>query len=195
MTAITRPRSSRMTRDEFVIWDAPTPVRWQLVDGEALEMAPTNGFHGAIQAELALLIGIHLRSTGGSGKVVIAPGVVPRARAEVNFRIPDLAVTFEDVSSASFLEMPRLLVEISSPSNESATRANVWTYATIPSVQEILLLRSSRIEAELLRRGADGQWPADPTVTHGNTDLSLGSIGFTTPLAAIYRTTGLVPTA
>ncbi len=71
------------------------------------------------------------------------------------------------------------------------TRANVWAYTTIPSVQEILLLRSSRIEAELLRRGPDGSWPAGPMMLGPEATLTLDSLGFTLALAAVYRTTGL----
>ena len=68
---------------------------------------------------------------------------------------------------------------------------NVRAYTTLPSVQDILLLRSSRIEAELLRRNADGSWPADPVLLRAEASLTLESIGFTTPLTAVYRTTGL----
>ena len=46
---------------------------------------------------------------------------------------------------------PVLLVAILSPSNEAETRANIWAYTTIPSVQELLIVHSTRIEAELLR--------------------------------------------
>jgi hypothetical protein len=60
-------------------------------------------------------------------------------------------------------------------------------------VRDILLLQSSRIEAELLCRQADGNWPANPTILRGNDPLTLPSIGFTVPLAALYRTTGLQP--
>ena len=189
---MTRPIASRMTRDEFVQWDAPSACRWQLVDGEAIEMAPANRLHGALQIELGRLIANYLAGQDTSGQVVGAAGVVPRVRADYNFRIPDLAVTFEERNSASFLDAPTVLVEILSPSNETDTRVNVWAYTTIPSVQEILLLRSSRVEAELLRRNDDGTWPADPVLLRSDATLTLRSIGFETPLVAVYRTTGLL---
>ncbi|MFL5256140.1 MAG: Uma2 family endonuclease, partial [Rhodopila sp.] len=86
---------------------------------------------------------------------------------------------------------PVLLIEILSPSNEAETRANIWAYTTIPSVQEILAVHSTRIEAEPLRRGPDGNWPEIPEVVTGAETLRLASIGFATPLAAFYRTTAL----
>ncbi len=45
------------------------------------------------------------------------------------------------------LHEPLILVEILSPSNRAETWANVWSYVTIPSVQEILVLHTQRISA------------------------------------------------
>jgi Uma2 family endonuclease len=84
-----------------------------------------------------------------------------------------------------------MLVEVLSPGNEAETRANVWAYTTIPSVREVLLLRSSRIEAELLRRDAGGNWPPEARVIGSTGRLELSSIEFAAPLADFYRTTGL----
>ena len=191
MTAMTRPIVSRMTRDEFVEWDAPSQLRWQLVDGEAVEIAPASRFHGTIQVELARLIANYLASCDDSGQVVAAPGVIPEIGAEFNFRIPDLAVTFEALRPAAYLDEPVVIVEVLSPSNESDTRRNVIAFKSIWSVREILLVRSSRVEAELLRRSQDGTWPAAPILLRSDADLTLESIGFVTPLAALYRLTGL----
>ncbi len=84
-----------------------------------------------------------------------------------------------------------LIVEILSPSNKAETWSNVWTYATIPSVREILIVRSDEIGADLLRRQSDGSWPAEPARIAPDEMLTLDSIGFTCPLRALYRTTRL----
>ena len=86
---------------------------------------------------------------------------------------------------------PIVLIEILSPSNEVDTRANIWAYTTVPSVREILAIRSTRIEAELLIRGADGTWPAEPEIINPGGVVTLASIAFSTPLVALYRTTAL----
>ncbi len=154
-------------------------------------MAPATEVHRSIQAEFIRLIGNHLFDSASPCRVVSEPGVVPRIRSDTNCRVPDIGVTCSPPSNASMVAEPILLVEILSPSNEAEIRANVWAYTTIPSVQEILLLRSSRIEAELLRRGSDGHWPDDAVLLGPDASLALASIGFTTPLATLYRTTGL----
>ena len=86
---------------------------------------------------------------------------------------------------------PLILIEILSPTNETETWANVWTYLTIPTVMEVLVVNSTRVEAELLRRNADGTWPEVPVRIEPEDALSLDSIGFSVPLAMLYRTTTL----
>jgi hypothetical protein len=86
---------------------------------------------------------------------------------------------------------PILLVEILSPGNAKQTWENVWCYATMPSVREIVVLQSSRIEADLLIRQADGSWPSEPArVMDGNT-LLLPSLDFAVPLRTLYAKTYL----
>jgi Uma2 family endonuclease len=176
---------------EFLAWDAPGPDRWQLVDGEPVAMAPTSRTHGTLRLELGGLIGNHLVASGAPCTVIAAPGIIPRVRANENFRIPDLAVTCTPYETEEYdVSDPVLIVEVLSPSNRAETWQNVWSFATIPSLKEILLLSSTAIRADLLRRGEDGSWPAGAAVIEDG-DLILDSIGFTVSLAAIYRTTRL----
>ena len=95
MVALRKRRPSPMTVDEFLRWDADdlTGRRWQLVDGEPVLMAPAADVHSRIQAELVRLLGNHLLASGRPCTVVDAPGIVPKVRANENFRIPDLGVT------------------------------------------------------------------------------------------------------
>ena len=193
MVALRKSPPTRMTVDEFLAWDAGdlTGQCWQLVDGEPVAMAPAAEVHGAIQIELAALLRNHLLATGRPCRVIGAPGIVPRIRANENFRIPDLGVTCSPPSGGVMLPEPVLLIEILSPGNEAATWSNIWTYTTMPSVQEILAVRSSRMEVELFRRDAEGNWPDSPVIIRPPDRLELSSIGFASPVADLYRTAGL----
>jgi Uma2 family endonuclease len=191
MEAAWKMPPSRMSVAEFLAWDPGDGQAWQLVDGEPQAMAPANHTHGAIQSELARLFGNHFVDRSMPCHVVAAPGIVPRVQARSNVRIPDLAVTCSgyDVEEPT-LPAPVLVVEILSPSNHAETWSNVWTYTTIPSVREILIIRSVTIGADLLRRNPDGTWPEKPeTIEEG--DLVLDSIGFRAPIGSLYRTTRL----
>jgi Uma2 family endonuclease len=182
-----------MTLPEFLSWDAadPSGVPWQLVDGEPVAMAPGSETHAALQGEVGALLRNHLIEQGGPCRLLSQPGIVPRVQSNRNFRIPDLGVTCAPPAQGLMVPDPILLIEILSPSNEAQTRANIWAYTTIPSVREILAVYSTRIEAELLRRGADGNWPEQPVTLTGTDALALDSIGFVTTLATLYRTTAL----
>jgi Uma2 family endonuclease len=193
MSSALKMPSRHMSLAEFLDWnpDEGSGALWQLRDGEPEMMAPASDRHGSIQAELTALVINHLDSRGGPCRVVIAPGVVPRLRSAENCRVPGIAVTCAPASGAHILTDPVVLIEILSPSNEPKTRANVWAYSTIPSVAEIVVLRTSSVIAEVLRRQSDGSWPAQPEMVGSEGELRLDSIGFATPLRLAYRTAGL----
>jgi Uma2 family endonuclease len=188
-----RPKpASDMTVAEFLEWEPGIPgTRWQLRDGEPEMMAPASDPHGSIQSELPFLITAHLRSKGNSCRVVVTPGVVPRVRSSKNFLIPDLGITCSPNQRGATIPDPLALIEILSPTNERETRANVWAYTTIPSVQEIVLVRSTAVAAEVWRRREDGSWPQQPEMLAAESALILETIGFRVPLRESYRTAGL----
>lgn len=193
MTALRKPVG--MTVAEFREWEPEEHPerRWQLFDGEPVSMAPASPNHQRIHAEAAYLLTGHLRERRPGCAVLVTPGVVPRVRSAINHRVPDLGVTCAPPSTGrQFIADPVLLIEILSPSNEPVTRLNVWAYATVPSVAEILLLGGAQVEAELLRRGPDGSWPEAPVFLGLEDGLELASIGFRAPLRDFYRTTDLL---
>ena len=182
-------RRPLLTVDEFQNWEPPPGMehlRWELVDGEPVAMAPPGLNHGAIQNQAGMLLGLHLRANRPSCRVITTPGVIPQLRARFNERIPDLGISCGPFSDGRALADPVLLVEILSPSNEAKTRANAWAYATIPSVQEVLILSSTAIRAEILRREEE-----TPEIIVGTETLRLGSIGYAGSLAEFYATTDL----
>ncbi len=180
-----------LTVDAFLAWDAPMGSLWQLVDGTPQAMAPASPTHAAIQSEVSGLLRDHLNARHSPCFVVTAPGIIPRVQAHINMRIPDLAVTCSpSLPGDKALRDPVLIIEILSPSNRAETWMNVWSYTTIPSVREILVIHSEAIGADLLRRGADGTWPERPLAIEAG-DLTLDSIGYTGPIAAFYRNTWL----
>jgi Uma2 family endonuclease len=180
-----------MMLEAFLKWDSPGGFLWQLLDGVPVAMSPPAPLHGAIQAEVARLIGNHLLERGSSCLVITTPGVVPRRQPDRNFLIPDLAVTCSAADMAGkALRDPVLLIEILSPSNHAETWANVQRYKTIPALREILVIHTSRAGVDLLRRADDDTWPEQPPRIDDGT-FTLSSIGLTLPLAALYRGTGL----
>lgn len=181
----------RMSVRDFLAWESGDGLRYELVDGEPRAMAPASTIHGFLQNELGSLMRNHLRERGVGCEVLANPGVIPHLLSAHNVRVPDLAVTCSPLlSGQATLPDPVLIIEILSPSNQADTWSNVWAYTSIPSVQEILVLHSTRIVAEVLRRSPEGTWPERiEEVREG--ELVLNSIGFRMPLIRLYERTGL----
>ena len=183
--------SVRMSVRDFLAWEPGDGLRYELVDGEPRAMAPASPVHGLLQGRLATLITEHLDRNKRACSLVVAPGVIPQLLSAHNVREPDLGVTCSPVRlGQATLPDPVLLIEILSPSNQADTWSNVWAYTSIPSVQEILVLHSERVAAEVLRRSAQGAW-AEQTEQMLQRDLTLASIDFRTPLADLYTGTGV----
>lgn len=184
----------RMTVAEFLEWEPAerSGALWQLRDGEPEMMAPASDRHGSIQSRVSQLVGVHLDAHGNHCRIVTAPGVVPSERSEENCLVPDLGITCTPPAGEHLMREPLVLIEILSPTNVSKTRANVRAYRTIPSVTEIVVLHSTTVVAEVLRRAPDGSWPQQPDIVAADGELRLDSIGFAAPLRDAYRTTDLV---
>jgi Uma2 family endonuclease len=183
-----------MTLAEFLEWDSgdPSGRRWQLVDGEPVPMAVESTNFGTLWAETSTLLANHLVNCGSTCRVAMNPSIIPSVRSHDNLRIANVGVTASSPRGTLEFPDPVLLVELLSPNNHREVRANIWTYTTLPSVQEILVVHSTRIEAELLRRLPDVSWPAQPSVLHDGDALALETIGLTLPVRAMYRTTSLL---
>jgi Uma2 family endonuclease len=164
-----------MTVADFLAWPGDQSGRkYQLVDGELTAMSPGSATHGTIQMTLGRLVGNSLIDGNSRCRVVSEPPVATRIRANVNLRVPDLGVTcVPDAPGQQTLPDPIVLIEI------------------LSSVREILVVHSTRRFAELLRRDADGNWPAEPEEIGPDGTLRLDSIGFACPLPAIYAQTHL----
>lgn len=180
-----------MTLAEFLRWNPADALRYQLVDGEPVAMAPASFVHGYLQAELAALLRNHLRARCSPCHVIVNPEIVPRFLSAHNFRIPDLGVTCAPIRpGAVMVDDPLLLVEILSLGNQVKTWNNVRAYLSIPSLREVLVLRADRVVAEQVSRAADGVWPDEPaSCMRGR--LTLASVGLELDLTALYAPTGL----
>jgi Uma2 family endonuclease len=181
-----------MTADEF--FDMPddgTDVKYELVDGYLVAMAPTSPVHSLLQAKLALLVGNHLRASRSPCWIGTETGVQPVIKKNTNVRIPDLGVsctslTLEDKS----MQNPVLLIEVLSPSNARATQANLWMYATMDSVLEVLLVHTKGARLELYKRRPNGQL-ADAIIADVGQSVRLDSVEMNLAVDDLYGDTPL----
>jgi Uma2 family endonuclease len=179
-----------MTVAEFLDWPGDGRGRkCQLIAGEVHVMSPGSAVHAIIQANLAYELRRYFLERKIRCRAGTEVGVISREGPNT-VRVADVGVTLAPVPAGQRAwPEPLLLMEVLSPSNTSETWENVWSYRTVPSVQEIAVIHSTRVQAEVLRRGTDGQWPeALENIGEGET-LSFACIGFACPLIDLYAET------
>ena len=187
------PSPRPMTVEDFLAWSGDGTGRiFELVHGQLRAQDAASDAHGRIQSRLNLMIGNHLDATRPSCSVVANPGIKPSLLANWNHRVPELGVTCTpNRADVHAMPDPIVLIEVLSPKNYKDTWDNVPLYASVPTVMEILLVDSTKVEASLLRRSPDGGWPQEPEIIPRGGTITLPSIGFEVPLIAVYRDTYL----
>jgi Uma2 family endonuclease len=175
----------RMTLAEFLRWEDGTDTRYQLLAGVPVAMAPPAIAHGILALRLGARVDAALRSRSpcfGQSEAGIA-----RPDRDDTCYIADLAVSCTRAERGQQLvQDPLLIVEILSPGTALYDRqTKVSDYRRIPSVEEILLIDSVSIFAEVLRREGD-RWITE-IVRGPQATLSLASIGLTAAMSDLYE--------
>jgi Uma2 family endonuclease len=175
----------RMTLAEFLRWEDGTDTRYELLAGVPVAMAPPAVAHGIIAARLCARIEAALQSRRPCVAQVEA-GIARPDRDDTCY-VADLAVTCTPPRRGDqLISDPLLIVEILSPGTVSHDRqTKVADYRRIPSVEEILLIDSASIFAEVLRREG-GRWITE-IVGGPQAILSLASIGLTAAMSELYE--------
>lgn len=168
--------------DDYLEGEEYSDIRHEYVAGQVFAMVGTTLAHTIINGNLFAALHGHLR---GSGCTVVATDMKVRVRAKEAFYYPDLAVFCNRESRKTrFLEQPRLIVEVLSPSTAQVDqREKRLAYQTLDSLQEYALVAQDEPQVEILRRTADG-WE---TVSYSVGEmLELRSVALTLPLQEIY---------
>ena len=175
----------RMTLAEFLRWEDGTDTRYELLAGFAVAMAPPAIAHGVLAARLCARIEAALQSRRPCMAQVEA-GIARPDRDDTCY-IADIAVTCTPPERGQqLLQDPVLIVEIFSPGTAIYDRqTKVTDYRRIPSVQEILLIDSTSIFAEVLRRDGD-RWITE-IVRGPQSVLSLSAIALTATMSDLYE--------
>jgi Uma2 family endonuclease len=173
-----------MDLSEFLRWEDGTDTRYELVGGFAVAMAPPARARGILWARLAWMIDSGLRPrrpcTAQTEAGITRPGCGDR------FYVADIAVTCRPYERGEQLVRdPILIVEILSRGTERHDRlTKVPVYRSIDSVEEILLIDSESIYAEVLRREGD-RW-ITALVRGQDAILHLASPNLSVPMAELY---------
>jgi Uma2 family endonuclease len=178
------PDPSFMTLEEFFAFEERSAVRHEFIDGVVFAMSPPSLNHNRIIRNLVVAIQNHLKR--GPCEVFGAQVglVIRRGTSEIQY-CPDLTVDCRpDTRDPKFLQEPKLIVEVLSPSTQLIDRREkLYNYRLIDSVEEYVLIAQDERRVTVYPRAE--RWK--PRV-YGDLDtaMELRSIDLTVPLTELY---------
>ena len=149
------PQPPEMSLEEFLAWEATQPTKHEFVDGEIFAMAGASRAHGTIALNLAALVRPAIRKTGCQAYIADMKVVPPGQRS---VRYPDLVMTCDprDLDDEQITRFPKLIVEVLSRNTAATDRGQKFEeYRRIPTLEEYVLIDSTQVLIEVLRRGDD----------------------------------------
>ena len=180
-----KPASPLLTAEEYLEFEQTADVRHEFVAGTLYAMAGTSKSHQRIVENLLVAFRPHLR--GGPCKTYFVEFKLRlQAGHDDIFYYPDVMVACgQEGGSEYYLEHPKLIIEVLSPSTEHIDRREkALNYRQIATVEEYVLVAQSRPYIEFQRRADDWQ----PTVvTSLDATAEFHSIGLSLPLIQIYE--------
>ena len=141
--------SQKMTPEEYLEWEAKQELRHEYIDGEILAMTGVSIPHNDIALNLYTALRPYLRQRVCR---VNLSDVKVQANQNSRYFYPDLVVTChpDDLKSRQFINHPKVIVEVLSPSTANYDRGDkLKYYRQIPSLQEYVLVDSESISVEI----------------------------------------------
>jgi Uma2 family endonuclease len=140
------------TLEEFELWHARQPERWEFIRGEPRLMAPASMRHSIIKTN----VGVELRNAlAVRGCTVMVDG--PQILTDEISAIPDVVVTCAPLDlSTPVIAEPVIIVEVMSPSSELNDTGLRWlAYRQILSLKHYLVLNQDKRLVHVHSRAGD----------------------------------------
>ncbi|MBI5387037.1 MAG: Uma2 family endonuclease [Verrucomicrobia bacterium] len=171
--------------EDYLAGEEHSEVRHDYIGGAVYAMAGGTTEHNQIVGGLYSALRTHLR---GKPCRVFMENVKVRLKisGEDIFYYPDVMVGCDPRDTDSlFLRFPKLLIEVLSEATERLDRREKrWSYQTIETLDEYVLVAQDRIEVTIFRRANEWQ----PEVLNRLDQVArFVSLDFSLPLAAIYE--------
>lgn len=182
------PQPQKMTIEEYLLWELDQDLRYEYINGEVFAMTGGTIPHNDIALNLYTALRPHLRPRGCRVNV---SDVKVRVTSKSPYFYPDLIVSCDrqDLNAHKFIQNPKLIVEVLSPSTSSKDRGEKFRYYLgMPTLQEYLLIDSEKISVERYCRGEGRMWLYYPYTT--GDIITLSSIEFELPIELLYEGVG-----
>jgi Uma2 family endonuclease len=179
------PAIKQMSLEEFLWWDDGTETHYELIGGVPVAMAPPAEAHRILAMRLGARVDAAL-SDRRPCNAQIEAGVVRPDRADTYFEADIAATCAANEPGRQAIKDPFLIVEILSPSTERHDRrVKLPAYRQLETVQEIALVASDEVYAEVHRR-IGAQWISE-ILRGGGAVLSFASVPIEIRLFGLYE--------
>ncbi|MTJ13011.1 Uma2 family endonuclease [Anabaena sp. UHCC 0187] len=188
---IATPSYDYISPTEYLEGEETSPVKHEYRQGEVYAMAGASNTHVVITLNIASLLRNHLRGSGCQAYMADT-----KAHIELidTYYYPDVIVSCNQKDKAfnNFLRYPCLIVEVLSPTTEAFDRGDKFAdYRQLESLQEYVLVSQTRINVEVFRRNAEGQWVF---YSYGQGEnIHLASVNFQLAIADVYEDISFEP--
>jgi len=169
--------------DYFELEENNPDIRYEYLDGYVYMMSGGSANHAMISGNIYAILKSLLR---GSPCRVYNSDMKVRV-SEQRYFLPDVTVTCDprDRGTADFIQSPRLVVEVLSPSTEVRDRGRkLQCYLACPCIEQYLLVdaRSMRIETY---RKEQKKWIYE--AFEADEEIELAALGIRFPIADAYE--------
>lgn len=201
MPAMLAARPTKMSFEEYLVWEAEQEEKWELVDGvpvlrsERWSHDPVTGMAGATFAHNRIVFNLlrHLGNRLAGGPCVPLPSDLKVRAKTGNARYPDVVVECGRPENGDLLaKQPTVLFEVQSPSNRRGRQMRlIADYQSMDTVQHVVFIEQHCVDVTIWNR-TEGPWIVNEY--EALTDvLPLPAIGTEIGLSEIYEGLGLGP--
>ncbi len=184
----------RYTLDEFIEFSETHDGRYELVDGEILDMSGGTLPHDRIVGNVYFLLRLAADERDCTAPTSNMPIKVPALVGRPNtapYRYADGAVVcderYESFKGIDLLVNPTVLVEVLSRSTQNKGRKDKFEeYKSTPSLRDYVLVSQREPRVTLHSKQPNGSW-RETEVTGLDGEIHLPSIDCRIPMRALYR--------
>lgn len=182
---VASPEQSYLPPMAYLAWEVQQPLKYEYVDGQVYGMTGGTIPHNAIAVNLIAALRPVVREWGcrvlGSDAKVAISEAGP-------FFYPDVLVTCDDLDREAIeaVRHPNVIIEVLSAGTEAYDRgAKFAQYRKLESLQEYILIDSTRRAVDLFRLNERGKWEL---TAYGEEDrVQLSSLQFECSMDVIYE--------
>ncbi|NJP10706.1 MAG: Uma2 family endonuclease [Leptolyngbyaceae cyanobacterium RU_5_1] len=182
---IANPKRHYITPEDYLQHEEQSLVKHEYIDGQVYAMAGASDPHVTVSGNLFALLRSRVRGTGCR---VFISDMKAHIEALNIFCYPDVIVTCDarDREFSLFKRYPCLIVEVLSKSTEAFDRGDKFAdYQHLETLQEYVLISTTRQRVDCFRRNAEGLWVLHPFTPNGK--IHLASVDFQVGINELYE--------